>query len=650
MGEHMVGTLEYVIGQKFPWAANLMKSEFGDVVSLTMDKVKEKGDYSMEGIEKACDDAIKELGLSASNVNSDFTVPMNDNFDDVKNTAETDSDAIYNSFSKTFGTDLPGTASTLESSFGTPVKTTIDGIKDTAETDSIQITGYFGQSLKTDLPATATGLETNFATPVKTSFGDVRLTAETDSAAVATAVDQSFNTDLAATAQDSQTGFFDVIGDAFRTLKAILIGDPIVYDIRDGIIEGFSDWITQTSTDVGSWVTDREKNFTDLLDSVNDVLSDLTSNISKGFSEINKGIQDKCREILDTVKEKFTAIKDMADNKLNSETLNKNGLNVIKGLGSGMKTEFSTLMSTIRTNVTKIKTSFTTKLTSSTLVSTGKNLIEGLKSGLVSALNGVLQTVTDICNKITEKAKAAFQVHSPSRVFINIGTNLMKGLVEGVDDHTKEVDESFKDLVPGDDLLIDFELKYDEMLMNLSISTQDNLRDLQQKYIETLKELQSKTESSMNAIKDIYINTFKAISDAITNLTTHLPVLLDYLARQMDDAEYRMMGMGSMRMFEDLSRQVDSAASKLHNAAVDGKLLPSSKEFIAAMSNLSVKADIDPKVIKQAIIDALTTTGAGDLQSEDKDISINIDGRAIFNIVRSENTKFKKQHGISAFA
>lgn len=62
----------------------------------------------------------------------------------------------------------------------------------------------------------------------------------------------------------------------------------------------------------------------------------------------------------------------------------------------------------------------------------GANIIEGLKNGIMSKLNSVLASIQNVANRIKSAFTSAMSIHSPSRVFMGYGDDIMQGLDNGL--------------------------------------------------------------------------------------------------------------------------------------------------------------------------------------------------------------------------
>jgi hypothetical protein len=88
------------------------------------------------------------------------------------------------------------------------------------------------------------------------------------------------------------------------------------------------------------------------------------------------------------------------------------------------------------------------------------------------AISSAVSTVQSVANTIVNTAKRAFKVHSPSRVFMEIGEYLTEGLMIGVEDEAKDVGSVFEELVPTTDFIDDF---YSSFIAKLTEMRQESI-------------------------------------------------------------------------------------------------------------------------------------------------------------------------------
>lgn len=104
---------------------------------------------------------------------------------------------------------------------------------------------------------------------------------------------------------------------------------------------------------------------------------------------------------------------------------------MISGLARGAQANISLALGVMRALPGKIKGALGSL--GSLLYNAGAALISGLYNGIVSRLSGLLDKVRSMASDIAGAVKGALGVHSPSRVFAEIGDNLMRGLAQGID-------------------------------------------------------------------------------------------------------------------------------------------------------------------------------------------------------------------------
>lgn len=85
----------------------------------------------------------------------------------------------------------------------------------------------------------------------------------------------------------------------------------------------------------------------------------------------------------------------------------------------------------------------------------GSALVAGVKNGISNAWSAFKQWVERKFSGIIDGVKSVFGIHSPSKVFAQIGEYLMAGLTEGIDDEKATVLRSIADIAAGADNAFD---------------------------------------------------------------------------------------------------------------------------------------------------------------------------------------------------
>jgi phage-related protein len=74
----------------------------------------------------------------------------------------------------------------------------------------------------------------------------------------------------------------------------------------------------------------------------------------------------------------------------------------------------------------------------------GANLIQGLIDGIVSGASNVINAIGNTISNAINAAKSMLGIHSPSKVFAEIGGNTMLGLAEGIDGAAGKAESAMK--------------------------------------------------------------------------------------------------------------------------------------------------------------------------------------------------------------
>ena len=80
----------------------------------------------------------------------------------------------------------------------------------------------------------------------------------------------------------------------------------------------------------------------------------------------------------------------------------------------------------------------------------GVNIVKGLWEGICSMGSWLYDQVAGFVNGIVENVKSALQIHSPSKVFADIGNNMALGMGVGFSSEMKKVSDDMQNAIPTD--------------------------------------------------------------------------------------------------------------------------------------------------------------------------------------------------------
>lgn len=88
------------------------------------------------------------------------------------------------------------------------------------------------------------------------------------------------------------------------------------------------------------------------------------------------------------------------------------------------------------------------------MVDVGRNLLMGLVEGVTGAVGAVVSAITGAVGSAIDAAKDVLGIHSPSKVFAEIGDNTAQGYVQGVEAGTPEAQGSMARMVSPTDAVV----------------------------------------------------------------------------------------------------------------------------------------------------------------------------------------------------
>ena len=106
------------------------------------------------------------------------------------------------------------------------------------------------------------------------------------------------------------------------------------------------------------------------------------------------------------------------------------GAQWISNLASGIASKISDIVSKAKSIVTNVVSAIKTGV--SQMVSVGGQLIQGLWQGISNKVSWVIGLIKGLGSKIISAAKSIFGIHSPSKVFKEIGGFIVEGFGEGI--------------------------------------------------------------------------------------------------------------------------------------------------------------------------------------------------------------------------
>ena len=123
---------------------------------------------------------------------------------------------------------------------------------------------------------------------------------------------------------------------------------------------------------------------------------------------------------------------------------------IARNIVNGMKEAFSGAVSMVRGIFERVKNSITSPLKGINLFDIGSNIMKGLLNGIKSMANSITSAVKGIADGITSTIKGALSIHSPSRVMRDqVGVFIPAGIAVGIDANAKQAYDSAENMAQG---------------------------------------------------------------------------------------------------------------------------------------------------------------------------------------------------------
>lgn len=228
----------------------------------------------------------------------------------------------------------------------------------------------------------------------------------------------------------------DTLQRTFGGLKNQLMGNfmPSVTKVMEGL--------------TGLFAGDSGTGLSLIKEGITDLVTNLTEQIP-GFIEVGTeivlalgdAIIENLPTLIDAGVQGLMAIVDGIIDHL--PEIMTSGLRIVASLVSGLIKAIPQLVAAIPRLISAIVQGFLSY--ASELMGIGRNIVEGIKTGITNAWKGLVNSVTNLGKNLLSKIKGLFGIHSPSKVFAEIGGYMAEGLGVGWDKEFRSVQKDITD-------------------------------------------------------------------------------------------------------------------------------------------------------------------------------------------------------------
>lgn len=468
--------------------------------------------------------------------------------------------------------------------------------------------------------------------------------------------------------KDKVVGFFEDL--AYK-----LIGDPIVYDIQDGVEEGFSGFIEETLSGVTGWVKDVIGKFSDLKDNIGEGIKGAKDAVVNKFTEIKEGIFGESAETKEGASNDFSTMAQSIMTTLSSNPLTEAATQFIGSFKTGIDTEFPLVTADIDTNIATILQNFATNFSSLTLLDEAIAFLQGALTGFQQ----IWPSITQFMDSAVQELLALIKNVINGQTLPEAGMEFIQGLndaleqsfgvtLEDVVSNLEEIISSFREYLDPRTLygiFIDFMQGGEDGLMSKLQSLLARVTEICNQIIakvEAVFDIGSPSkvffgigeylmEGMANGIEEDKSEVTDSFNDLVPDdsFTDKFIRSLDVMKNRAVDVVTTMANsMGDVMDNLDLVSSVDTMYNsmkkldkiKVPNIAM-GSVLPSTAQFRGTNQ-------YDPSQMANAVKSAMIESMA-DMRyngnSNNEDIVVQIDGYEVFRAVRNQSDMFKSSAG-----
>ncbi|WP_337982804.1 hypothetical protein [Lysinibacillus sp. C5.1] len=199
----------------------------------------------------------------------------------------------------------------------------------------------------------------------------------------------------------------------------------------------------------------------------------------------------------------------------NSVSTISNMVNSVVNFVKNLATNFVNIISTMKTNVlnkmNEIKDGLINKIKSlpEQFTSIGRDIINGLIKGISAMTANAIESITGVVDGVVSKAKSLLGIHSPSKVFEQIGLWTGEGLVNGLDGSQSKVQKSIEEL--GGILIDVAENNLDEE-KKITTASKEEIAKIEKRATENIEKIQrdaAKKKRKLTADENLKIERIK---------------------------------------------------------------------------------------------------------------------------------------------
>jgi phage-related protein len=272
-------------------------------------------------------------------------------------------------------------------------------------------------------------------------------------------------------------------GAAWEIIKNVIIGPVLVLlQLLTGNFEGALSTLSQIWTNILTAAQTIWESLCTIVSAFVDTLVQYVVNIFTGMSEtfgtIMQGILDVASSIWSAIVGAISGFVSSAYQFVADGVSNM--FNIASQMFSSIVSAVGEFFGQIPGTISGIWNDVTSYLSSINLYDIGKNIIQGLVEGIAGMAGSVVSAIGDVVGGAIDWAKGLLGIHSPSRVFKEIGKFTGEGLAIGINNEADNVAKASENMIDAvipesiPQIPVDYSVSYGTSLSNMQDSASKN--------------------------------------------------------------------------------------------------------------------------------------------------------------------------------
>lgn len=207
-------------------------------------------------------------------------------------------------------------------------------------------------------------------------------------------------------------------------------GIQMISQLGEGLKSGLPDLLAQALPIAADFASGLRENIGQLIDAGIEFILNLAQGIADGLPTLIEYLPGIVSDIAGIIND-------------NAPKLLMAGVYLIETLGKGLIDAIPTIVA----NIPQICQAIFDVFTAFRWLDIGKFIVDGIWNGISSGWTFVVDKVKDLANMLPKAVKAILGIHSPSKVFDEIGKNICLGLAQGLTTNASLAEDAAKQVV-----------------------------------------------------------------------------------------------------------------------------------------------------------------------------------------------------------